>query len=178
MMKGGPPPERSTAEVIVDAVTPIVGPVLTIVSNIVAMNAQARGVGAVAAQPTQTPAAQPTGQPIAEPVKQLGNPNMELEQKQQLLRQFSPLIIKALGSSKEGWEFASDVENLLGVETVSILIKDGKDSLINVAKSIPEFWNPLMQTYGEPHIVKWVSSFVDYKAEMEKMEEGEDESSV
>ena len=41
---GGTAHERSTAEVIIDAVTPIVGPVLNIVGNIIAMNAQAKGI--------------------------------------------------------------------------------------------------------------------------------------
>jgi hypothetical protein len=181
MMKGGPAPERSTAEIVVDAITPIIGPVLSIVGNIVAMNAAKAGVGSVPAPaPTQT-------QPVVEqPPKQIGgggieNPMLSVEQKQGLLKQFSPLITKALESSKEGCVFAQDIENLFGPAVTSILVKDGADSLIGVAKGAPEFWNPLVATYGEPHIVKWVTSFVNYKEELEKMEmeeEGEDNAII
>jgi hypothetical protein len=171
MIKGGPAPERSTAEVIVDAVTPIIGPVLSIVGNIVAMNAAKAGVGQVAPQPaTATTANQPTVEPLAKQITNGVNPMMSIEQKQGLLKQFSPLILKALESNKEGWEFAQNVEDLFGSAVVSILTKDGADSLIGVAKGVAEFWNPLEQTYGVAHITKWVTSFVNYKEEIAKME--------
>jgi hypothetical protein len=178
MMKGGPAPERSTAEVIVDAVTPLLNPVLNIVSNIMMMQAASKGIKPVdVTAPQQAVAPQPTTAATTEqPVAQLGNPTMIVEQKKQALKQFAPLITKALADGKPGYDFASDIMNMFpqGAEIVQFIVRDGVDSLLAVAKSVPEFWNVVEPLYTEVDLKTWISEFVNYKEELRKLEEEEE----
>lgn len=188
MMKGGAAaPERTVTEQIIEAASTILPSALNIVGNIMAINASKAGVSGITPAPqprngtvSQTDAAiyaaSQSAQQPQQSVQQLppGAPVVTQDQMKMALTQFAPLITQALANSKEGWEFAGDVENLFGAPTVAIMIKDGAEPLLHVVKSIPEFWNPLIATYGEPHLVKWVNSFVNYKEEIAKaMEEDE-----
>lgn len=173
MMKGGGVErEKSVTEQVIEAAESILPPVLLIVGNIMATRNGGMGQtisppSSVSAASAAQDAARQANQQLPPPA-QNGAPPVTQDQARMALTQFAPLISQALANGKEGWEFAGDVENLFGTPTVAMMIKDGAEPLITIAKSLPDFWMPLVNTYGELHLVKWVRDFVNYKEEIAK----------
>lgn len=86
----------------------------------------------------------------------------------EIINKYGPLIIAKLASA--GWEFAAWAQEGFGDEMVASIAKFGPDALLNAAKSVPQFWERVNGTYGEAHLRKWLTSFCNYKEEIEKME--------
>lgn len=161
-------------EKVLAAAQAIIPQGLALANNVMVANMAAKGVQGVQPSPTVgQQASQQTNQTQGGGGVKAMIGNMTPEQKQQLFRQFSPFIEKSLNDSKEGWEFACDVEALMGKEAVAMFIKDGEGPLLEVAKSVPEVWGRLLSVYGEAHLTKWVSELVNYE-EIRKEHEKEE----
>jgi hypothetical protein len=167
--------ERSTAEVLTEFAAPIIGPLLNVVGQVMAI--RAGGAGApmpVKGQVVEMPKANETqpgavGQPQQLPT---ANPN----EATQIIRQFAPIILNKL--SGEGWEMGAWIAEGFGEMTAVAVTRYGVEGLLAAAKTVPEFWNQIMTTYGEEHLRKWLTSFVNFKEEMAKMEAEEGDSAT
>ena len=62
-----------------------------------------------------------------------------------------------------------------GDMTAVAITKYGVDGLMAAAKSVPDFWSQIEASYGEAHLRKWLTSFVNYKEEIAKMEAAEEQ---
>jgi hypothetical protein len=174
-IKGGGNSNKSTAEVIVDAVTPIIGPALNIVANMMAIRAQTPGVQGVPAPVvngkgniTEMPKQNQPGT-IGRAELVAANPN----EAAQIINQFKPIILNKL--SGEGWEFGAWISEGFGDMTAVAITKYGVGGLMAAAKSVPDFWAQIEASYGEAHLRKWLTSFVNYKEEIAKMEAVEEQ---
>lgn len=155
---------RSTAEVIVDGLSPIVGPALNIVSNIMAMRAHPQGTPQIPTVPTES------GMGMTQQPQQPQQPQAQIPANEAMatIQQFGPLIVQHLG--EEGWEFADWIRQGFGDSTVAGIAIKGADTLLAAAKSVPEFWNHVSNTYGEAHLKKWLESFCNYKEILAKLD--------
>jgi hypothetical protein len=159
---------KSTAEVIVDAVGPILGPVLNIVGNMMAIRAQAtgaptiptKGVGEIVEMPKQSNGLQQ----ITHSQVVAANPN----EAAQIINQFKPIILNKL--SEEGCYFGEWIAAGFGEMTAMAITRYGVDGLMTAAKSVPDFWVQIENTYGEEHLRKWLTSLVNYKEEIIRIE--------
>ena len=182
-LKGGGPPQKNVVAEVVESITPVLQPALQIVSNILALRAgghpqpaQANNPnpGTVSRQSTivHTPPAQPNPQPQQpQPVQ---DNTVTQDEATNLINQFKPIILNKLG--REGWEFGAWVAEGFGDAVAASLAKYGVQGLLDAAKKVPDFWQHVNATYGEAYLREWLTSLVNYKSIMKKMEdEGEDE---
>jgi hypothetical protein len=181
---GGVAHERSTAEVIVDAVAPIVGPVLNIVGNIIAMNAAAKGVKPMISPDPNAP--QPRGnmatlhqehtvghqQPNPTPGQPSPPPQLPANEAANMIAQYGPIIVNKLAG--EGWEFGAWVADGFGDPAAAAIVKYGPENLLQAAKMVPQFWSQIEATYGEAHLKKWLESLCNYKSIMQQMDAEEE----
>jgi hypothetical protein len=91
----------------------------------------------------------------------------------QIIQQFAPIIINKLAG--EGWEFGAWVSDGFGDPVAASIARHGTDTLLAAAKLVPPFWQQVEKTYGEAYLRKWLDSFVNYKEEMMKMADEDDE---
>jgi hypothetical protein len=175
---GGAIKERSTAEVITEFAAPIIGPLLNVVGQVMAIRAQGAAErptmkGQVVEMPKTNIDETPVmpGQPQSNARAEL--PAANPGESAQIIRQFAPIILNKL--SGEGWEFGAWISEGFGEMTAVAVTRYGVEGLMAAAKTVPEFWNQIMTTYGEEHLRKWLTSFVNFKEEIAKMEaEGDD----
>lgn len=166
--------EKTTAEVVGEIITPILGPALQLVGNIVAINAAKAGVQGV--KVTEQPKsnmesirqdqAMQTQHPQL-PVGETIPPNEAVN----LISQFEPIILNKLAG--EGWEFGAWVSEGFGDMVAAGIVKYGPQKLMEAAKLVPSFWQKIQATYGEQHLMKWLESLCNYKEEMAGEMEGE-----
>lgn len=184
-LKGGGQNKNQVAEVI-DSITPVLTPALQIVANVVALKAAQSGIPAqqIIPQPNkQTVNRQDT---IVHPPPQQTQPTQQAQpqgqtmvsedEATQMINQFKPIILNKLG--REGWEFGAWVAEGFGDAVAASLVKYGVEGLLDSAKKVPDFWQHVNATYGEKYLREWLTSLVDYKQIMKKMEQDEDEEEV
>lgn len=167
-LKGGTrTPERSITEQLIDAGATLLPKVFDTVNGVIALRQQAMNPN----QPIQ-PKVQPmNNQPNnSSPTSQ---PTIQAPEASMIIQQFGPLIEKHLGNP--GYEFAALVEEMFGPETIALAVKNGPNELLEGAKSVPQFWQKVSAIYGEQHISKWLTEFCNYKEELAKMEEEDEE---
>ena len=167
--------EKSTAETITEFAAPIIGPVLNIVGNIMAMRAQASGVPPTAVIANSKGGDNVVSMPSPESrqITQSEIAAMGSNEATQIINQFKPIILNKLAG--EGWEFGAWISEGFGDMTAAAIVKYGVDGLMVAAKGVPDFWAQIEHTYGEEHLRKWLTSFVNYKEEIAKMEAEEEE---
>lgn len=181
---GGSSHEKSTTESLIELGSNVLPGVLNIIGNMTAMNAAAKGIKTTPIVETnpqgvnnfrslheQNTMNQPQQQPM-----QNGTPQLNTNEAANLIQQFGPIIINKLGS--DGWEFAAWVSEGFGDVAAATLAKYGPDELLKAAKSVPQFWQQVENSYGEAHMKKWLASLCNYKeimTQMEAEENGEEE---
>ena len=178
--------QRSTAEVIVDGISNNLGPVLGIVGNIVALRAQQQGIKTVpvSGSPMDVANEQNKMNTQQKPQQQQTNaPGLAEPEHLHILRQFAPLIYNNL--TKDGWDFADGVEGMFpgGEQILAKVTGQGVDNLLVAIQQIGQvnlpgvgqvdFYQQVMNTYGEAHLRKWLDEFCRYKAILAEIEKQE-----
>lgn len=167
--------EKTTAEVVGEILTPIIGPALTLVGNVMAINAAKAGVQGVKVDQSQPKSNMETIR--QEQAMQTGQPQLPagetvpVNEAVNLITQFEPIILNKLAG--EGWEFGAWVSEGFGDMVAAGIVKYGPQKLMEAAKLIPSFWNKIQATYGEAHLLKWLESLCNYKEIVRQMEEEE-----
>ena len=165
---GGQQHEKTTAEIVGDIITPILGPALTLVGNVMAINAAKAGVQGVKTTEPQPKSNMETirqEQAMQQPQPQLpAGETIPVNEAVNLITQFEPIILNKLAG--EGWEFGAWVAEGFGDMTAASIAKYGPQKLMEAAKLVPSFWNKIQATYGEAHLMKWLESLCNYKEEM------------
>lgn len=182
--------KKSTAEVVGSIVETNLTPVLNIISQVVNMKAMAmmNGTGGIPMPPASTPSTQAPQATPGSQANPLSNPSPHgpaatpqnaaiglpsPNEATQIISQFGPIIVNRLAG--EGWEFGMWIAEGFGDATAAGIARMGVENLLAGAKSVPQFWNQIMSTYGEEYLRKWLTSFVNYKVEMAKMEQDDDD---
>lgn len=162
--------EKSTVDTLLEKGMEVLPSVLGIVGNIIALNAQAKGVGVTPAPTIEvTPnATEQMNKVNMEQTKQQVQPQLPTNEAANMIAQYGPIIMNKL--SGEGWEFGAWVAEGFGDMAAAAIIKHGPEGLLNAAKSVPTFWQQVETTYGEPHLIKWLQSLCNYKEIMKQME--------
>lgn len=111
--------------------------------------------------------------PVADP-EILPNSNPQLIEIQATIRQVGGLVQKQILDGKKGWEFAESLVGMYGVAPHAAISKYGVEKVIEGMKSVPEFWNPIEQPFGEEYLTNWVGEFINYEEILERMEQGDD----
>jgi hypothetical protein len=172
-IKGGGSQEKSVAETLIQTGAEILPSVIGIVGNIMAMQAQARGVKPVEVSPNGSPMErirQEQNQ-VAQQPQQVNTPQIAPSEAAQMIASYGPIIMNKLAG--DGWEFGAWVADGFGDAIAASLVKHGPDALLVAAKSVPQFWQQVEATYGEAHMKKWLQSLCNYKEIMKQMEEEE-----
>jgi hypothetical protein len=161
--------KKSTAEVVADTITELLPPALGLASTFMQQRNQPGSVLNTNTTHNNNTGSTPTV------VNQPTTPTIQGQQPQMTdeiaaIGQFAPMIIANLG--KEGWEFAAWITEGMpnGEMIVATVIKNGVDHLMEVSKKVPQLWEVIEKTYGEPHYRKWLTSFVNYKEEIARIE--------
>jgi hypothetical protein len=167
-IKGGPPAgEKTFGEQAMEFGATVLPGILTIVGNITAANAAAKG--ATIPPPvnvSSTEAMNRENQNMTKPT-----PGLPQNEAAQYIMQYGPVIIPKLAG--EGYEFAIDVGNLFGDAAIASMVRFGPEKLMEAAKSVPQFWKQIEETYGEAHLMQWLKSLCNYKEIVKQMEEEE-----
>lgn len=181
-MNGNGGVRKTTAEVIGGIVESNLTPVLQIISQIVTMKAASMGVNGVpgathippvtAQGSPASPVSTPPGATPPPAAASLPSP----AEATQIITQFGPIILNKLVG--EGWEFGAWVSEGFGDQTAISIARYGVEQLLTAAKAVPQFWSQVERTYGEAYMRKWLTSFVNYKEEMNKMDDDEDEVTI
>ncbi len=170
-------------------------PVFNAINNIIALKRQQGGVPIVN-NPNMNPNMTP---PIPQHIQQIQQPEMvanpaatsasqqggnemgwngaipPTEQLRGFLYQYGGMVLNQINAGKKGWEFAEDLINFTNSPAVHTMIaRHGEDKIVEVLKSVPEFWNQVESVYGEEFLKKWVSDFCHYEEFLEGENEGED----
>lgn len=167
-LRGGNSGNKSTAAELIEAASPIIGPALQLVGNMIAF--KSGNVPKPVATPTPVITQEPT-QPnnIVQPnVSVEQHPMISHNEAQQAIQQFGPIIINKLASP--GYEFGIWVAEGFGDAVAMSIAKNGPDTLMQAAKNVPEFWKQVESTYGEEYLRKWLVSFCNWKEEAEKLD--------
>ena len=167
-LRGGSPGHKSTAAEIIDSVSPILGPALNLVTQIIGLK-----MGGAPNMPIQQgPAtAQANGETNVEPQP----PQLTQGEAAKIIQAYGPMILNNL--AEPGYEFGAMAAKMLpgGDAQIAAIGRHGVDGLLAGAKAVPEFYNQIMTTYGEEYLRKWLGEFINYKAEIDKIEREEDE---
>lgn len=191
-LKGGNPPGKNVVAETIESITPVISPALQIIANVVALRAQQQGVPVMPptnpAPPKQAtvnrqdtiktnpnPPNPVTPQPLAPPAPPTETPIVSTDEATNLINQFKPIIMHKM--AREGWEFAAWVAEGFGDQVAAGLARYGIEGLLTACRNVPDFWQQVNATYGEEYLREWLTSLVNYKAIMKKMEmeEGEEE---
>lgn len=97
---------------------------------------------------------------------QLANPLPQSEEAElvTLLASYAPLIIPNM-IKKQGCEVADLIVELMpdGALIITHLTKNGVEGIIHLMKQVPNMWEDVVKTMGEPKARKWFDSFVNYQ---------------
>lgn len=160
---GGSGEKKSTTEAIIDGISQVVGPALNLAAQFMSAKSGTNvntGFGkpsTVTTAPTET-----------QPTMEQPQPQISANEAQQIIAQFGGVIMNHLQA--EGWEFGAWLVQGFGDPVATKVTRLGVDNLLSAAKSVPEFWSQVESTYGEAHLRKWLTSFVNYREEMAKMD--------
>lgn len=105
--------------------------------------------------------------PAPQPVPQPASPA------EYIIRNYGGLVLKALGDGVSGDEFAYQVIDMFGMPVYTSITSVGKDTLIEAAKSVPEFSvhiTSIMQSFE-----KFVEDFFDAPNRIQQKAEEDDE---
>ncbi len=157
---GGDNVKRGTTEILVDAARDILPAVFGNIRDMMVLAKMGpQGLGVTPSQQPQQqaqPQAQATpGLPAAQ-----GDDIVELVT---VLQQVKVILMKNIMDGKDGVDVADQMVGLFGMPAHAAIAKHGEEKLLEAAKSIPDFWNPLVQAYGEEYLVNWVHEFVNFK---------------
>lgn len=180
---GGSAPEKTVTESIIEAAGAILPGVLDLAGRVMAANAVAKGM--TTGQPQQQ-VRPDNSQVITEQNKQLQQPQVQQgaqvigddkSKAIQMIQAFTPQIITHLAG--DGYEFGLWIAQGYGDMIAASIANLGPDKLMEAAKGVPEFWNQVASTYGEPHFRKWLESLCNYKQIVEELDKEEaNENSV
>lgn len=171
---------KTTAEVVAGVLETSLGPLLTIVGNIVALKAAQTGTPTA---PMPTPVI--PVQNANERVNERNNENMKPvpgipasesasdTEVVQVINVFKGTILNKL--KDDGWEFGAWVAEGYGDPMAAKIANCGVDRLLVGSKTVGDFWQQVSSTYGEEYYIKWLASFVNYKEIMKQMDSEEDE---
>lgn len=190
--------EKSTAEIVIDAVKEVGLPVLGIVSQMIQAKtgavpiipvtpgqAQAHMDNMQRQQTQHNPAAiaaaapQPPDNVI--PIQQAQPGEQEdkgLVLLQTYLLNFGNMIVNSLKNGQTGidvGEYIKGLAPMLGEDVYEVIKAQGKDKLLLAMKSIPAFWQQTGELYGEKRMEQFVEEFMEFE-EILQREEDEDES--
>jgi hypothetical protein len=179
-VKGGSNVERGTLEVVMDTLGQIGGPLLNTITQgfqyAMAAKSGFQGMPMPSANPGM-----PTTLPTVTPknnnnVTEMPTPSTgalvqvtPIQQIQQLLSSQGGLIYGHLGNS--GAMFADLLVGMYGPVAHASIVKFDDDTIINAAKTVPQFWTQVESTYGEPHFRKWLDEFRRYEEILAQDEE-------
>lgn len=176
---GGAAPEKSTTESILEVVSSILPPALNIVGQM--MQQQAAVKGMAGAGPIVTPAPRQDNsslindqnrQQAVQVQPQIETVMTDKDKAIQMIQAFMPQIISHLAG--DGYEFGLWIAQGYGDMIASGVTKFGVDNLVEASKAVPQFWQQIENSYGEPHYRVWLDSLCRYKevvAELEKEDE-------
>lgn len=193
-LKGGGTTQKNVVAEVVDSIAPILQPALQIVANVMTLRAgQQAGLTVLPPQNnppplkpatvnrqdtikhTPQPPNQPTPNPIPTPTPTPDVP-IEMDEATILINQFKPIIMNKL--AREGWEFGAWVAEGFGDAVAAQLARYGVEALLASCKKVPDFWEQVNATYGEPYLREWLTSLVNYKQIMKKMEQEEEDEEL
>ncbi len=184
---GGSAPEKTVTESIIEGVTTVLPSILGIAGQIMAANAAAKGMTGQPNNQQQQQVkpdnsqliSQQNQQQIAQPQQQGQQPMLGDDKSKavQMIQAFTPQILTHLAG--DGYEFGLWIAQGYGDMIAASIANLGPDKLMEAAKSVPEFWQQVAGTYGEPHFRKWLESLCNYKAIVEELDKEEaNENSV
>lgn len=170
----GPAAKKTTVEVVTEAVAPLVGKVLDVITGVMSMKNFEAGLKArqTTQVPTTVPAATTEQQPQGENVVE-----MPASGNQQLVAMIKgpagPMIIGALQRGQTGSAFAEGVENMLGPLVYKQIIAVSKPAMLEAMKAVPEFAEALVQVGATDQIVaEFIDDFFAYNEGDGEGEEG------
>lgn len=152
--EGAPSRKLSTLEVIVQAAAPVLQEVAGVVKLVVM-----RSMGAM---PGKVPVVNPAGAtapgtaaPGAEGMEQIMAPSID-----QIVTEYSPMLIGMLERDKDGFDMAELVDTMLGTTVYDQVAALGPDKILELLKSKPEVWSRV--SASEDRVKKFIAEFIEW----------------
>lgn len=82
---------------------------------------------------------------------------------QVVLRTSGGLIQKQILDKVTGYDFAETLVKMFGPIHHGRVAKHGVEIIIEGMKTIPEFYSPIVDAYGEEYLFNWVGEFINYE---------------